>query len=96
MDPATVPSSPAERASGATGCRREPDCPGRGDVVVDVNGPGASLFTLRQVPGYPQVGLASRESAVAYACRFAADHAVDGWISSGQRTTRLLSCRSGQ
>jgi hypothetical protein len=64
--------------------------PQSGDVILkpDVGG-GGSGYTVRQVPGGPQVSCNSRQSAVTFAGRFAQRHRVAMWEELDGAYTRL-------
>jgi hypothetical protein len=68
--------------------------PRKGDVVVAPNGATAPRFTVRQVPGDPQVSWGSRAAAVDCARQFARRHAVDAWLDEGASLSCLVRHRS--
>jgi hypothetical protein len=64
--------------------------PRSGDVILkrEVSDAGSS-YTVRQVPGGPQVSCNSRQSAVTFASRFAQRHRVEMWEEQDGAYTRL-------
>jgi hypothetical protein len=56
------------------------------DVILK---PEGSSYTVRQVPGGPQVSCNSRQSAVTFATRFSQRHRVEMWEEQDGAYTRL-------
>ena len=64
--------------------------PRSGDVILkpEVSDAGSS-YTVRQVPGGPQVSCNSRQTAVTFARGFAQRHRVEMWEEQDGAFTRL-------
>lgn len=62
--------------------------PRLGDLVVTADSTRPGHFTLTQVPGQPQVSLASASAALDVAERLGRTHAVDVWFITGAATRR--------
>jgi hypothetical protein len=69
--------------------------PRPGDVILkpEVSDVGPN-YTVRQVPGGPQVSCNSRQSAVTFASRFAHRHRVEMWEEQDGLYTRLTPTTS--
>lgn len=95
-----IVNNPAEPANASIGPRRNQDSedatrsttPQSGDVVLKrgLSNAGSS-YTVRQIPGAPQVLCNSRQSAVTFATGFAERHRVAMWEELDGVYTRLTT-----
>ena len=67
--------------------------PVAGDLEVTSQTNGRASFTIRQVPDTPGLQCDSRDTAVAIARGFAAEHRVDVWMNDGRVAELLYSRR---
>lgn len=69
----------------------EPAAPREGDLVVAEDTARPGHFTIRQVPGQPQVSLSSAMVALTVAETLARSHAIDVWLvtDTATRTQRF-------
>jgi hypothetical protein len=72
----------------------EPQAPRPGDLVVTREARSAVRYSVREVPGEPQITLASRDETLRLARGFARDRGVDLWYSEGGETRRLDTRRA--
>lgn len=65
--------------------------PRDGDLVVAEDATRPGHFTIRQVPGQPQISLASAAAALTVAETLARSHAIDVWLvtDTATRTQRF-------
>lgn len=68
--------------------------PQAGDIVITRDPKFASRFSIRQIPGRPQVSWQKREAAITFSEAFAKKHLVDVWLNDGQVERRVVNRRA--
>jgi hypothetical protein len=67
--------------------------PADGDVIITGDDHIPHRYSISQAPGMPQVALASRDEALAFAETFARCHAVDVWVIERLKPIRVVCHR---